>query len=169
MKFGSCFLDRLARIVTALILLAFIGFALLAACFALQDDLREWWAPLLAALLMAVFLFSSLWEMAPTRLHPEGITVCFFGFHRTFPWFTIRQTVILEPITVNDLRTVPYTVVLVTAKGHPMTPDALPVWFLLRNSFRLIRIPCTAESVAYVRTYCTAPELDRRCRRKEAP
>ena len=165
MKFGSCFLDRLARIVTALILLAFILFALLAACFALRDDLREWWAPLLAALLMAVFLFSSLWEMAPTRLHPEGVTVCFFGFRRTFPWSSIRQTVILEPVMARDL----HTVVLVTAKGHPMTPDALPVWFLLRNSFRLIRIPCTAESVAYVRTYCTAPELDRRCRRKEAP
>ena len=165
MKFGSCFLDRLARIVTALILLAFIGFALLAACFALQDDLREWWAPLLAAVLMAVFLFSSLWEMAPTQLHPEGVTVCFFGFRRTFPWSSIRQTVILEPVMARDL----HTVVLVTAKGHPMTPDALPVWFLLRNSFRLIRIPCTAESVAYIRTYCAAPELDRRCRRKEAP
>ena len=165
MKFGSCFLDRLARIVTTLILLAFILFALLAAFFALQDDLREWWAPLLAALLMAVFLFSSLWEMAPTQLHPEWITVYFFGFRRTFPWSSIRQTVILEPVMARDL----HTVVLVTANGHPMTPDALPVWFLLRNSFRMIRIPCTAESVAYVRTYCTAPELDRRCRRKEAP
>ncbi len=165
MKFGSCFLDRLARIVTALILLAFLFFALLAACFALQDDLQEWWAPLLAALLMAVFLFSSLWEMAPTQLHPEGVTVNFFGFRRTFPWSSIRQTVILEPVMARDL----HTVVLVPSKGHPMTPDALPAWFLLRNSFRLIRIPCTAESVAYVRTYCAAPELDRRCRRKEAP
>lgn len=169
MKFGSCFLDRLVRIVTALILLAFVFFSLLAAYFALQDDLREWWAPLLAALLMDVFLFSSLWEMAPTQLHPEGVTVCFFGFRRTLPWSSIRQTVILEPVTVSDFRTVLYTVVLVSSKGHPMTPDALPVWFLLRNSFRLIRIPCTAESVAYVRAYCTAPELDRRCRRKEAP
>lgn len=169
MKFGFRFFDRLARIVTALILLAFILFALLGAYFALQGSLREWWAPLLAVVLTAAFLFSSLWEMAPTQLHPEGATVHFFGFRRTFPWSSIRQTVILEPITVQDLQTVPYTVVLVPSKGHPMTPDALPVWFLLRNSFRLIRIPCTAESVAYVRKYCSAPELDRRCRWKEAP
>lgn len=165
MKFGFRFLDRLARIVTALILLAFTLLALLGAYFALQDSLREWWAPLLAAVFIAVFLFSQLWELALTQLHPEGITVYFPGFRRTFRWSSIRQTVILEPVTARDL----HTVVLVTARGHPMTPDALPGWFLLRNSFRLIRIPCTAESVAYVRKYCSAPELDRRCRTKEAP
>ena len=169
MKFGFHFLDWLARIVVVLILLPFLLFALLCAYFALQDSLREWWAPLLTAVLTAAFLFSSLWEMAPTQLHPEGVTVYFLGFRQTFRWSSIRQAVILEPITVNDLRTVPYTVVLVPSNGHPMTPNTLPVWFLLRNCFRLIRIPCTAESVAYVRKYCSAPELDRRCRTKEAP
>lgn len=165
MKFGFRFLDWLARIVTSLILLAFMLLALLGAYFALQDSLWKWWAPLLAAVFIAVFLFSQLWELAPIQLHPEGITVYFLGFRWTFRWSSIRQMVILEPVTIRDL----HTVVLVTAKGHPMTPDALPGWFLLRNSFRLIRIPCTAESVAYVRKYCSAPELDRRCRRKELP
>ena len=164
MRFGDNWFEKLSRCVLMLFSILLLALAGTCIVFLFQDGLVEISLLFLSGLFFLgwLVLFHSLWDWAVTELSEDGITVYFLGFRLNYPWDAIQQAGILEPF-YREYRP---SIAFVTKKGAPLLPGSLVGWFYYRNAFRMIRVPCTEESVAYICKHYGKLDFDRRNRRR---
>ena len=124
--------------------------------------LENWYLillPLLFIYAITLFLFRS----APAELTEEGVYVRWFLCKHFYPWQSIRQALVLK----SRYRNMEQDLVLVPRYGSPRKAGERDTLFHLRNHFRLIYLPASAELIGYVRSVYGSPICDRQTRNEE--
>lgn len=154
MKVGMGWLSRLMRLAFFIIWGIFLGRYL--SLFRHGVELLEDWYLILLPLLFFYAGALAWFRSAPAELTEEGVYVQWFLRRRFYPWQTIRQALVLKSRT----RAMEHDLILVPRHGSPRKAGEANARFHLRNHFRLIYLPTTAELIAYVRSVYGPPVCD---------
>ena len=144
MKYGNRVVSTLIKLIFGCICGMVTGVWFLVALLEKND-------PVLILVLLAAVAFwwlgaFAIWnELAPGELTPEGVYVRGMFRKRFYPWSSIRQAGVLwcqgRGIQYNEI-------VLLKSSGSPRRYRDR--WFLLRNPFKVIHIPCKEEIKQYI-------------------
>ena len=119
-------------------------------------DILEYWYTLLLALPFFYAGALAWFYYAPAELTEEGVYVQWFLRRSFYPWQSIRQALVLE----SRSRNWEHDLILVPPQGSPRKPGESNTIFRLRNHFRLVYLPATAELVRFVRSVYGDPSCD---------